>query len=107
MGWAMLTPRQLKKTVRTPDGHTLWTGALANGYPAGKHEGRTVYLKRLIWEEANGPIPDGSVVTSSCGHRNCIEPSHLALSPPGRYPSVRNERGRYTKNPSAAEPGTV
>ena len=96
MGWAMLTPRQLKKTVQTTDGHTLWTGALANGYPAGKHEGKTVYLKRLLWEETNGPIPDGSVVTSSCGHRNCIEPSHLALSPPGRYPSVRNERGRYT-----------
>ena len=42
MGWAMLTPRQLKKTVQTPDGHMLWTGALANGYPAGKHEGKTV-----------------------------------------------------------------
>jgi hypothetical protein len=98
----MLTVRQLKKTVRTPDGHTLWVGALANGYPAGKHDGKTVYLKRLIWEEANGPIPEGSVVTSTCGHRNCIEPSHLGLSAPGRYPSVRNGHGRYVS--AAADP---
>jgi len=93
----MLTQRQIKKIVQTPDGHVLWVGALANGYPAGKHEGKTVYLKRLIWEETHGPIPAGSVVTSRCGQRTCIEPSHLALSPPGRYPSVRNGRGRYAK----------
>lgn len=99
----MLTPRQLKKTVRTSDGHTLWIGALANGYPAGKSKGRTVYLKRLIWEEINGPIPEGMVVTSSCGRRNCIEPTHLALGPPGRYDGVRNELGRYMKSPTEAE----
>lgn len=91
----MLTSRQLKRTIRTPDGHTLWTGALANGYPAGKHEGKTVYLKRLIWEETHGPIPEGFVVTSTCGERTCIEPGHLALSAPGRYPTVRNGLGRY------------
>jgi len=73
----------------------LWTGGLANGYPAGKHEGKTVYLKRLIWEEHFGPIPEGSVVTSACGQRTCIEPSHLGLTAPGRYPSVRNALGRY------------
>ena len=101
----MLTERQLKKTVRTPDGHTLWLGALANGYPAGKHEGRTVYLKRLIWEQMHGPIPEGNVVISSCGERTCIEPSHLALGPPGRYPSVRNSLGRYTRAESVGEPG--
>ncbi len=93
----MLTPRQLKKTVRTTDGHLLWTGGLANGYPAAKHEGRTVYVKRLIWEETHGPIPEGSVVVSSCGRRTCIEPSHLALSPPGRYAGKRNHLGRYVR----------
>ncbi len=97
----MLTTRQLSKTIRTPDGHLLWEGALANGYPAGKHKGKTVYLKRLIWEEVNGPVPEGMVVTSSCGRRDCIEPSHLALSPPGRYAGLRNELGRYTKTPPA------
>ena len=30
-----------------------------NGYLYRTHQGRTSYLHREIWEEANGPIPDG------------------------------------------------
>ena len=84
------------KTVRTPDGHLLWAGGLVNGYPAAKHEGKTVYVKRLVWEVAHGPIPEGAVVISTCGERTCIEASHLGLSTPGRYRSVRDALGRYT-----------
>jgi hypothetical protein len=91
----MLTPRVMSRTTRTPDGHLLWTGGLANGRPATKHNGKTVYVKRLVWEEVNGPIPEGAVVISTCGERTCIEPSHLALSAPGRY-AGRRARGRYT-----------
>lgn len=91
----MLTPRLMKRTVRTSDGHLLWTGGLANGYPAAKHEGKTVYVKRLVWEHENGPIPEGAVMISTCGQRACIEPSHLALSTPGRYASVRDALGKY------------
>src|SRR5450756_955600 len=76
----MLTPRLTKRTVRTPDGHLLWTGGLANGYPAAKHEGKTVYVRRLVWEEINGPVPEDAVVISTCGQRTCIEPFHLALT---------------------------
>jgi hypothetical protein len=99
----MLTPRQMKRVVVTEDGHMLWTGGLANGYPAVKHEGKTVYLKRLVWEEHFGSIPKGSVVTSTCGRRTCIEPSHLGLTGPGRYPSVRNALGRYAPAVRQAE----
>lgn len=81
----MLTPKQMMKTERTADGHLIWTGALANGRPATKHEGKTVYVKRLIWEQEHGPIPDGMVIVSRCGERTCIEPTHLALSRPGRH----------------------
>jgi hypothetical protein len=81
----MLTPRQMMKTERTADGHLLWKGGLANGRPAVKQGSKTVYVKRLLWEEMNGPIPEGLVVVSACGERTCIEPSHLALSKPGRY----------------------
>lgn len=91
----ILTPRQAKKIARTPDGHRLWTGGLANGRPAVKFQGRTVYLRRLLWEATHGPIPDGLVVVCTCGERLCVEPTHLALSTPGRYPSIRDDAGRY------------
>lgn len=91
----LLTPKQLRKTERTADGHLLWRGARANGRPAVKHDGKTVYIKRLLWQELHGPIPPDCVVVSRCGQRLCIEPSHLALSAPGRYPSIRDNEGRY------------
>ena len=87
----VLTERQMRKTERTPEGHLLWRGGLANGRPAVKFQGRTVYLRRLLWEAAHGPIPDGLVVVCKCGERLCVEPSHLALSNPGRYPSIRDD----------------
>ena len=98
---AMLTPRLMKRTTRTPDGHLLWTGGLANGRPAAKHNGRTIYVKRLVWEEVNGPIPPGTVITSTCGERTCVEPSHLALSAPGRHAAPKDDRGKYTSRASA------
>ena len=102
----MLTPKQMTRTRRTPDGHLLWIGGLANGYPAVKHQGKTVYVKRLVWEEAHGPIPEGAVVISVCGERTCIESSHLALSTPGRYVSVRDALGRYSGELEGLERGS-
>jgi hypothetical protein len=99
----MLTPQLMTRTTRTPEGHLLWTGALANGRPATKHDGRTVYVKRLVWEEANGPIPLGMVVVSTCGERTCIEPAHLALSAPGRYAAPKDDRGKYSREPQATD----
>ena len=101
----MLTPRLTKRTVCTPDGHLLWTGGLANGYPAAKHEGKTVYVKRLVWEEINGPVPEDAVVISTCGQRTCIEPFHLALTTSGRYASVRDALGRYAAEAQGGEEG--
>ena len=45
-------------------------GALANGYPAAKHQEKTVSLKRLLWEQMHGPVPDDlawSPVCVECG----------------------------------------
>lgn len=99
----MLPPRLMKRTLRTPDGHLLWTGGLANGYPGAKHEGKPTYVKRLVWEQENGPIPEGAVVISTCGQRTCIELSHLALTNPGRYASVRDALGRYASECAGAD----
>jgi hypothetical protein len=85
----------MAKARRTVEGHLLWDGGLANGYPAVKHLGKTVYLKRLIWEEANGTIPKGLAVISTCGERACIETRHLGLTGPGRHGGPRRADGRY------------
>jgi hypothetical protein len=85
----VLTKKQEQKTERTSGGHLLWRGGLANGRPAMKQGNRTVYIKRVEWEESRGPIPPGAIVFSACGERTCIEPSHLALGAPGRYPTGR------------------
>ena len=96
----MLSERHMQKTVRTPEGHLLWTGGLANGYPAVKCGDRTLYLKRVVWAEIHGSVPEGAVVISTCGQRTCIEAAHLGLSTPGRYASVRDALGRYTSDPT-------
>lgn len=105
----VLTEKQMRKADRTPEGHLLWKGGLANGYPAAKHHGKTVYLKRLLWEESYGPIPGDLVVVSACGERTCVEPSHLALRGPGRYPCVKDARGKYARvePATAAESGSA
>jgi hypothetical protein len=96
---AMLTKKQMEKVARAEGGHLLWTGGLANGYPAAKQGSRTLYVKRLMWEEGHGPVPVGAVVISTCGLRTCIAPEHLGLSTPGRYWSVEEALRRYEMSP--------
>ena len=44
--------------------------------PTGKKP--TVQLRRVVWEHKHGPIPDGMLVTVSCGHATCLQ--HLELT---------------------------
>lgn len=44
----------------------------ANGYPAARFQGRTVYFKRLVWEEVYGPVPEAGVVVCACVERTGI-----------------------------------
>lgn len=53
---------------------------------------RWLTLWILDWAKTGNPgppIPSGAVVFSCCGERTCIEPAHLALGAPGRYPTGR------------------
>jgi hypothetical protein len=66
------------------------------GYPAMKHEGRTVYVRRWIRERLHGTIPSDMTVRACCGERRCVHPDHLCLMPNGRRPGApRNPKGRY------------
>jgi hypothetical protein len=62
-----------------------WQGAFScNGVtPVVKvrHENRNysdnVAVCRLLWEQENGPIPDGKIVYRKCCNNNCVKPEHL------------------------------
>lgn len=40
---------------------------------------KTIKLHRQVYEENNGPIPNGMVVMHTCDNPPCINPEHLVL----------------------------
>lgn len=59
---------------------------------------------KLIWEEANGPLPEGYVLTFLDGdHTNC-ELSNLAMIKRGENATM-NRMGLYSKNKELTETG--
>jgi hypothetical protein len=61
-------------------GCLLWEGWFkGNGYAGIQRDGKSVYVHRLVWEEAHGPIPDGMHVLHRCDVRLCVNIDHLFL----------------------------
>lgn len=57
-----------------------WAAALTDGYGRFRVGARSERAHRLSWEIHRGPIPAGMQVEHTCGHRGCVNPSHLALA---------------------------
>jgi len=69
----------------------LWRGSLNNsGY--GPH--------KVIWEEKNGPVPEGYELDHLCKIRHCVNPDHLIAVPlaANRPPRERCFRGHPMNN---------
>lgn len=92
--YATLERRLRANLVRDPD-----TGCLLWGGP--KKQGRYGYLThgahRLMWELANGPIPEGMQVLHKCDTPACCEPDHLFLGTQSENMADRFRKGR-TRN---------
>ncbi|MBF6671585.1 HNH endonuclease [Glutamicibacter sp. FBE19] len=59
----------------------LWAGAVKEtGYGAMWDGERVVRPHRWIYEQANGPIPEGADIDHVCGNRVCCEISHLRVT---------------------------
>lgn len=58
----------------------VWTGACnSKGYPCFGVGGFSRLAHRLVWEDANGPIPDAMTIDHLCRVRSCVNIAHLEL----------------------------
>ena len=55
-----------------------WTGAkTVSGYGQVIRGGKRLYVHRLAYEEAIGPIPMGKQIDHLCRNKACVNPAHL------------------------------
>lgn len=74
----------------------IWFGDKdSNGYGRIRYNGKKVYAAhRLVYELANGSIPDGQVVRHKCDNMACINIQHLELGTQKQNVHDMLERGR-------------
>lgn len=86
----------------------LWQGSLdGHGRPQKRHEGKTVYVRRLVRELADGePVPRGLVVAAKCGQKLCVSPHCSVSATTKRKAQMAAKRGAYN-NPSKAAKMTL
>lgn len=78
----------------------IWTGATnKHGYGKVRIDDHTELVHRVMWESANGPIPDGLIIDHEkhCDHA-CIELTHLRATTQAN--NVANRRGAAKSNES-------
>lgn len=82
-----------------------WTKATTKGgYPVANIGGKTTYMHRKTWEDANGKIPEGLVVRHKCDNRKCINLEHLEIGTVKDNSEDCVSRGRQAKG--SRHPGT-
>jgi len=68
-------------------------------------ERRYVLKHRWLWEQANGPVPDGMVLKSKDGNRLNTDPSNWGLIPRAMLPRLGGRFGRrYDQAPDELKP---
>lgn len=67
---------------RTTDdaGCAVWRYSCCNGHPAFRHEGKTVLVRRALWQDEHGEIPDGKIIRMTCETPKCVHPEHMTLT---------------------------
>ena len=76
-------------------GCLVWTGPRdPGGYGAINHGGVRRPAHRVVWELANGRIPEGMLLDHKCGVRRCVEVDHLRVA-------SRSENNQYRTVPQS------
>jgi HNH endonuclease len=56
---------------------------------------RAVYIHRIVWQEANGPIPDGMEICHTCDNPPCVRLDHLFLGTHRENLQDMSRKGRW------------
>lgn len=73
-----LKARITRRTHRVESGCLEWK-TRGQAYPKLKIDGAYKAASHVVWEEANGPVPDGLVLRHRCDNSRCVELLHLEL----------------------------
>lgn len=65
--------------VKKTRGCWHWT-AFVGKYGQFKVQGRQWKAHRVVWEQINGPLPEGSFLRDNCGDNACVRPDHWTLT---------------------------
>jgi len=79
---------------------TRWRGrSNEKGYPRCWHDDQLKRMSRLLWEQANGPIPDGYCVLHRCDNPECLNLNHLwsGTAKQNREDMVAKGRSRWQR----------
>ena len=70
------------RAAERPDECIRWPGSIdSHGYGVAAFLDRTrTAAHRLVWQMANGPVPDGLVVDHLCRNRWCVNVNHLDVT---------------------------
>jgi len=75
---ATIEERIAQHTIIMPNGCHEHQRRNTRGYGQIKHNGTTYAVHRLVWELANGPIPEGQIVRHYiCDNPPCCDVAHL------------------------------
>lgn len=78
-------PRKVKDKPTLPtrklsNGCIKWEGYVTTrGYGAVRYNYRRYMAHRFFWEQANGPIPEGTNLHHKCGFKLCVNLKHMEL----------------------------
>lgn len=88
----------------------VWTGSISStGRGIVRRNGKSVNVHVFVWEEANGPTPEGRVIDHSCRNEKCVRLSHLRVATRGQNNSnlsgARKDSGTGVRNVSQLPSG--
>lgn len=98
IAYPLIMQRIMSRTRRTASGCWQWTGhVLPSGYAEVCFRGKNHRVHRLMYEAANGPIPEGLDVLHSCDNTLCFNPAHLSVGEQAENSRQSVDRGRHAK----------